>query len=270
MKIIIFLSLIYLSFSCIGLLSAFILLPKAVKIIKQISENYSSKFKTTFKDGPIYSGNATVYAGLTTGGNCLFPKEEYYDGMYAAINSYQYNADSGCGLCALVVSPSNPQKAIRVRIIDECPDCEHGSLELSDKAFKELTGMDNPTPVEVTWALIPCDIDVEDFPALVEKGSKIKFQFKTRSTPWFYQLKIFNTVYPVTKVEANIKGLWIPLIRKSSNYWSGSSIGASAGLEFRVTLADSTVVIAKNVTLTVAKEDDDSDFSTGDQTIEEN
>ena len=64
-------------------------------ISELISAN-TAKFQNIFKDGPIYSGEGTAYGSATNGGNCLFPKKEYYkDMMYAAINKDQFINDLG-------------------------------------------------------------------------------------------------------------------------------------------------------------------------------
>lgn len=267
-KIFTFLSLFGLILSGTGDISVFDDYPEAKEIALRYSQYYENKFTKIFKDGPIFTGDGTAYGSATNGGNCLFPKEEYYkDMMYAAINYQQYNSDFGCGACALVVSTSNPYKAIRVRVLDQCPECAHGSLDLSDKAFKALTNT-NPTRVKIAWALVPCDADIPDYPALVEKDSPIKFQFKTGSTQWWFQVQIFNTKYPVATVEMKVDGNYIQLSREAHNYWAKPSADVGAGpYTFRVTLADNTVIEAENVTMAVPGDDEGDAFSTGSQIV---
>jgi expansin (peptidoglycan-binding protein) len=267
-KIFALLSIFGLILSGTGDISAFDNFPEAQDIIEQYTQHYSSKFTKIFKDGPIYTGEATSYGSLTSGGNCLFPKEEFYnDMMYAAINQQQYMDDLGCGLCALVVSTSNPYKAIRVRVLDRCPECAHGDLDLSDKAFKDLTD-EEPTRVQIAWAPIPCDIDIPDYPALVEPDSPIKFQFKIGSSQWWFQVQIFNTRYPVATVEMKVDGNYIELSREEHNYWAKPSANVGAGpYTFRVTLADNTVIEAENVTMAVPDDDEGDTFSTGSQVV---
>ena len=73
-----------------GDISTFNPYPQVKAIVNEYATNYDSKFTHTFIDGPIYSGEATAYGSLTSGGNCLFPSVEYYnDMMYAAINGPQ-------------------------------------------------------------------------------------------------------------------------------------------------------------------------------------
>jgi len=64
--------------------------------ISELINANKANFQTIFKDGPIYSGEGTAYGAATNGGNCLFPKDEYYkDMMYAALNRDQYLNDLG-------------------------------------------------------------------------------------------------------------------------------------------------------------------------------
>ena len=275
MKIQIFLilTIINLISSSTGDISHFDEYPELQKIILKYSSEYESKFKTILKDGPIYSGDGTAYGNIKSGGNCLFPKGEYYeDMMFAALNHDQYFDDMGCGLCALVVSTSHPYKPIRIRVIDQCPECEHGSLDFSDIAFKALTNMD-PARVKITWALIPCDIEVPNYPALIEKDSEIKFKFKHGSTQYWFQVQVYNTVYPVSALELEINGEFTQLQWQYYNYWERpGENGKDAGqgpYNFRVTLADSTVILCEGVEMVVPEDDEDSDFSAGKQSIVE-
>jgi len=230
--------------------------PGIIELIEANTVDYAKNFIHTFTDGPIYSGN------------CLFPKEEYYeDMMYAALNNEQYNEDLGCGLCAVVVSTSNPYKAIRIRVIDQCPECEHGSLDFSDIAFKALSNK-SPDRIKITWALIPCDVDVNEFPALVPKDAELKFQFKTGSTEFWGEVEVYNSLYPVVKVDFLQNGEYVSLYRRAYNYWALQSGGFGSGpYTFRVTLADNTIIEAKNVEMVIPSSDEGDEYSSGTQTI---
>ena len=262
-QVFILLTAISLIFAAVGDISAFDDYPEIQNIIKTYSKNYKSKFTKIFTDGPIYSGDGTAYGSPTNGGNCLFPKDEYYkDMMLAAINHDQYIDDLGCGLCAVVVSTSNPFKPIRVRVLDQCPECAHGSLDFSDKAFKALTNMD-PARVKITWALIPCDVEIADYPPLVTNPN-IKFQFKTGSSQWWFQVQVFNTRYPVAEVEMEVNGQYVSLNRAVHNYWVKPDGDVGSGpYTFTVTLADSSVYVAQNVEMAVPDDDEGDTFSTG-------
>jgi len=242
---------------------------KIKNIIENISKDYKYHFNSIFKDGPIYSGEGTAYGSSTNGGSCMFPAKEFYDDMmYAALNNEQYINDLGCGACAVVVSTSNPYKPIRVRIIDRCPECKHGDLDFSDKAYKALTN-ESPGRVKITWSLIPCDISIASYPALVKSDSKIKFKFKTGSTSYWTEIQIYNTRYPVAKCFVKIKNKYIPLKRRDHNYWyreDNSSMGSDP-FTFRVELADGSIIDATDVKLKVPDNDEDGVYSSGKQTV---
>ena len=268
MRTLIFLAAISLIFAAVGDIEAFKKFPTVYNLVKDLKSKHSSKFTKIFKDGPVYTGDATAYGSSTNGGNCLFPKKEFYkDMMYAAINRQQYFDDLGCGMCGVAVLTKNPVKPIRFRILDQCPECAHGSLDFSDKAYYELTGQ-SPGRVSVTWAIIPCDVDINEYPALVEPHSDIKFQFKTGSTQWWFQVQIFNTRYPVAAVEVKVNGSFVQLSREQHNYWTKGGLMLGNGpYTFRVTLADSSVIVADGVAMAVPGDDEGDDFSSGTQKV---
>ncbi|KAG4100514.1 hypothetical protein H8356DRAFT_987191 [Neocallimastix lanati (nom. inval.)] len=239
------------------------------KDIEDNINNYSYNFYSIFKDGPIYTGDATAYGMATSGGNCLFPKDEFYqDMMYAALNSKQYLSDLGCGTCAVVVSTEQPYKPIRVRVIDRCPECKHGDLDLSNKAYKALTN-EEPGRRKITWALIPCDIDIAGFKALVKPNSDIKFQFKSGSSASWTEVKVYNTRYPVAKMEVKVKDKYVRMTRRDYNYWyRKGELGLGDGpFDFRVVLADGSTIDATGVEMKVQENDEDSIYSTGKQKV---
>ena len=251
-----------------GDISSFANYPGAIELIEKYTANYSSKFQNFFKDGPIYSGDGTAYGNATSGGNCMFPKEEYYkDMMFAALNHDQYIDDLGCGLCALVVCDSNPHKLIRIRILDQCPECEHGSLDFSDIAFYELTNM-HPARVKITWALIPCDVGYGEYPALMESKPPVKFKFKTGSTKYWSEVQAYNTLYPVVGLEFELDDKWQKLYRRDYNYWASRENNLGPGpFNFRVTLASGTVILCEGVGMIVPSDDEIDLYDTGVQTV---
>jgi len=253
----------------VGSIDDFTPYPDVKKVVEANIKDYNYNFYSIFKDGPIYTGEATAYGMETTGGNCSFPKDEYYqDMMYAALNSKQYINDLGCGMCAVVVSTEAPYKPIRVRVIDKCPECKHGDLDLSDKAYKALTNKD-PGRKKITWALIPCDVDIAGYPALVKPGSDVKFQFKSGSSASWTEIKVYNTRYPVSKLEVKVKDKYVRLTRRNYNYWyrKGEPGLGNGPFDFRVVLADGSFIDVKGVEMKVQKSDEDSIFSTGKQSV---
>ena len=99
--------------------------------------------------GTIYMGQATYYNADGTGA-CGF-KATPNDLDVAALNGSQYKK-SWCGQCALVTGPKG---MVKVRIVDLCPGCAFGGLDLSQQAFEAIASL-SAGRVKITWHVIPC------------------------------------------------------------------------------------------------------------------
>jgi expansin len=99
--------------------------------------------------GVDYSGEATYYAADGTG-SCGF-KASPNDLNVAAMNKSQY-AKSWCGQCVLVTGPKG---SVKVRIVDLCPGCAHGDLDLSEEAFTSIAAL-SAGRVKITWHVVAC------------------------------------------------------------------------------------------------------------------
>ncbi|KAJ2651580.1 hypothetical protein GGH99_007646 [Coemansia sp. RSA 1285] len=102
-----------------------------------------------------FSGDGTYYTpGL---GSCGETNSD--SDMVAAINAPQYGASSGdpnsasvCGKCALV---KGDKGQVKVKIVDKCPPCKHGDLDLSTAAFKQIGNTDDGR-IPITWSFVDC------------------------------------------------------------------------------------------------------------------
>ncbi|MDB4994267.1 MAG: extracellular endoglucanase precursor [Myxococcaceae bacterium] len=99
--------------------------------------------------GPSFSGEATYYAANGTGA-CGFPASPS-DLFVAAMNKAQYSK-SVCGKC---VSVTGPKGTVKVRIVDLCPGCAFGGLDLSEQAFAKIAPL-SAGRVKITWSFVPC------------------------------------------------------------------------------------------------------------------
>jgi expansin (peptidoglycan-binding protein) len=97
----------------------------------------------------IYAGQATYYAADGTGA-CGF-KATPNDLDVAAMNGSQYKK-SWCGQCVLVTGPNG---MVKVRIVDLCPGCAYGGLDLSEQAFASIAAL-SAGRVKITWHFVPC------------------------------------------------------------------------------------------------------------------
>jgi expansin (peptidoglycan-binding protein) len=99
--------------------------------------------------GTVYAGQATYYNADGTGA-CGF-KATPNDLDVAAMNGSQYKK-SWCGQCVLVTGPKG---MVKVRIVDLCPGCAFGGLDLSEQAFGAISPL-SAGRVKITWVTVPC------------------------------------------------------------------------------------------------------------------
>ncbi|KAK4515082.1 uncharacterized protein ATC70_002692 [Mucor velutinosus] len=104
--------------------------------------------------GGKYSGDGTYYdVGL---GSC--GKTNSNSEMVAALNAPQMqnganpNHNPQCGKSIRVTNPANG-KSITVKIVDTCPPCSSGDVDLSPKAFAAIADMNlGRIPIKWDWA----------------------------------------------------------------------------------------------------------------------
>jgi hypothetical protein len=102
----------------------------------------------TTPQGPEESGEATYYdaEGL---GACGVPFPSDY--LVAAINDEQYSK-ANCGRCVAVTGPKG---TVVVRILDKCPGCDSGDLDLSVTAFSKIADK-SAGRVKISWHFVEC------------------------------------------------------------------------------------------------------------------
>ena len=160
---------------------------------------------------PAGSQEATHYvlAGLP---NCSYSPPA--DGLYVALPASEYASAAKCGGYLQV---SGPRGAVRVKVIDQCPECAAGHIDLSETAFARLaplsTGLISVSYTPVTDPALPGPLSAE-----VKQGS----------SPYWLALLIDNTGNPLASVQVKTSSGWLSLTRASYNYWIAAS-GAGPG-----------------------------------------
>ncbi|KAK9763683.1 hypothetical protein K7432_009425 [Basidiobolus ranarum] len=116
------------------------------------SSTSSSAKPTSPAGGGGYSGDGTYYSpsvGTSACGTTSADTE-----LVAAINAPQWGASANpnnspsCGKCAKVTGPNG---TVTVKIVDKCPSCAYGSLDLSPTAFSKIASLDAGR-VQITWS----------------------------------------------------------------------------------------------------------------------
>jgi len=168
------------------------------------------------------SGTATHYV-LQSLPNCSYPSPPA-DGLFVALSPGEYDNAAGCGGYLEVHGPDG---SVRVEVIDQCPGCAAGHIDLSEAAFSAIAplnaGLVNVTYQQLVNPSLPGPVSL-----LVKQGS----------SQYWLALLAMNTGNPLASVQVQSQsgGGWYNLVRASYNYWVEQS-GAGAG-PFTVRLTD--------------------------------
>jgi expansin len=180
------------------------------------------------------SGTATHYV-LTGLPNCSYPSPPA-DDLFAALSPPQYDGAAACGGYLTITGPDG---SVTVQVIDQCPDCAAGHIDLSEPAFAELAPL--------SAGLINVRYQYLADPPL---PGPITMEVKAGSSQYWLALLADNTGNPLASVQVETaSGGWISLARASYNYWIAQS-GAGAGpFTVRLTDTEGNQVTVHNVAL---------------------
>lgn len=182
---------------------------------------------TKANTNPIHHGIATYYYA-TGAGACMFDPSPS-DLQVAAMNAEEYDNAAMCGAYVNVIGP---QGAVTVRIVDRCPECHAGHLDLSQEAFAQIADLPQGR-VSITWQVVS--------PELV---GPIAYHYKDGSNQWWTAVQIRNHRNPVSRLEYQTGGQWINVPRTSYNYFVQANPGMGPGpYTFRVTDSYGNVLI---------------------------
>ncbi len=170
------------------------------------------------------SGKATFYDLGSGTGNCSFPSAPAND-LFVALGDVEYAGASACGS---YLDVTGPKGKVRVKVIDSCPPCGPGHIDLSRTAFKKIANeIDGIVPVKykrVSNPSVPGPISVR-----LKEGS---------SRYWFAAL-IDNHANPLSSVKvAGGGGAFRTAHREDYNYWLID--GGAGSAPFKIKMTDVT------------------------------
>ncbi|KAJ0398683.1 hypothetical protein P43SY_006261 [Pythium insidiosum] len=146
-----------------------------------------------------FIGEGTQYT-LTepSNGNCNFMAfPEAATRKYAALNTPQFEATKNCGRCAEVkciddrCTAEAKAKSEVVYIVDQCPGCAHGDLDLSPDVFLAVTGLKSHR-LKVQWRFVDCPVQ-----------GNVKYCLKNGSNEFWAAIQPTNVVAGIRSVEVN-------------------------------------------------------------------
>ncbi len=170
------------------------------------------------QQGGLVTGTATHYdlRGLP---NCSYPSPPA-DGLFVAMPPDEYASAAACGGYLEVHGPDG---SVRAEVIDQCPDCGPGHIDLSAAAFSAIAPL-NAGLVNVTY----------QFLASPSLPGPVSLRVKEGSSRYWLALLAMNTGNPLASVavESESGGGWSDLARASYNYWVAQSGAGPARLRY--------------------------------------
>lgn len=181
--------------------------------------------------GP-FTGEGTYY-DADGSGNCSF--EASGDLMVAAMNAADYNHAAWCGSCVAVTGPMGE---VTVRVVDQCPGCAAGDLDLSREAFAKIAAL-SAGRVPISWRPVPCDV-----------SGPIAYHFKDGSNAFWTAIQIRNHRYAISSLEAlDAAGAYTKIDRADYNYFVATKGLGPGPYTLRITDTRANVVEDTSIAL---------------------
>jgi len=165
------------------------------------------------------SGKATFYAA-TGAGNCSF--DPVSNPMVVALGPSEYKAGAACGG---YLDVTGPKGGVRVKVVDQCPECPPGHIDLSREAFAKI-GNTGDGVIPVTYRTV----------ANPGVPGPLTVRVKEGSSQYWLALRFDNHGNALTAAEIKVGNGFQRLEHTDYNYWLDQS-GAGGG-PFTVRLTD--------------------------------
>jgi expansin (peptidoglycan-binding protein) len=184
-------------------------------------------------DNELHRGEASFYGGDGSGA-CSF--EPGPDRLIAAIGRVDSPSALLCGACLHVIGPDGD---VVIRVVDGCPGCDPGDLDLSREAFARIARPEVGR-VPITWHHVPCPVT-----------GPMRFRFKDRSNASWTGVQVRNHRYAIAGFEVRGRdGTFHPVPRAAYNYFVDRTGMGAGPYQFRITDARGQVVEETSIPLT--------------------
>lgn len=180
------------------------------------------------------SGKATFYDMGGGTGNCSLPSLPS-DDLFVALGKSEYSDAAACGT---YLDVTGPKGKVRVKVVDSCPECAPGHIDLSRTAFKKIANeVDGIVPIKYRTVQNP------------PTPAAISVRMKEGSSQYWFAAVLDHHGNQLTSVKvANGNGAFRSAKRFDYNYWIIEG-GAGAG-PFKIKVSD---VYGRSATLTNIK-----------------
>ncbi|MBM2618836.1 hypothetical protein JIG36_25080 [Actinoplanes sp. LDG1-06] len=185
-------------------------------------------------------GKATYFFLEGTLGNCSFPSPPA-DDLYVALG--QHNQYSNGAACGTYIDVAGPKGKTRVKVIDSCPECPAGHLDLSLTAFKKI-GAQSAGIIPITYRTVPG----------AAVPGPISVRVKEGSSQYWLSVLIDNHSNQLSSVKVAGKGgSFKNASREDFNYWTLPSGAGNGPFKVKITDVYGNSVTVSNIKLSIGK-----------------
>ncbi|WP_240491694.1 expansin EXLX1 family cellulose-binding protein [Flavivirga aquatica] len=209
-----------------------------VNVILVFSVIFSGLYAQECND-EIHLGEGTFYGGVSgsSGGNCGLPVAAD-DFLNCALNTFDYDGSQACGACIEVTSSIN--KSVILKVVDRCPECDEGDVDIHQDAFKLI---EDPIKgrIPISWKFVPCPLKNND--------KSILINFKSGSSQYWTAIQFRNIKYAIKKLEyKQASGNWKTIDRVLFNFFIEPS-GIASPMNLRATSVLGEELVFTNVSI---------------------
>ncbi|ABX04461.1 MAG TPA: hypothetical protein DEF47_20560 [Herpetosiphon sp.] len=185
-----------------------------------VAQGSAQRMQTIADPWALRSGRATFYDPTVGMGNCSLPVPS--DMLLAAMNTTDYGLADYCGA---YVTVNGPRGSVTVKIIDRCPGCVVGGIDLSPQAFERIAALEAGN-VPITWQLISAP----------NVSGNVIYNYKEGSSQWWAGVQVRNHRNAIAKFEyRNPQGIFQNVDRVQYNYFLVPGGMGTGPFTFRLT-----------------------------------
>ncbi|EFX06552.1 extracellular cellulase [Grosmannia clavigera kw1407] len=183
-------------------------------------------------------GEATFYGGNVVGGACSLSAYTLPSSLFGtAYSGAVWDNAANCGRCVQVTGPSG--SSIKAMIVDECPECAEGHLDLFQNAFAELADISKGV-ISTSYSFVECGI-----------SSPIVLHSKSGTSAYWFSMQVINANEGVAKFEVSTDGgsTWQSTTRSDYNFFENASGFGTSTVDVRITSTSGTTIEVSSVSV---------------------
>jgi expansin (peptidoglycan-binding protein) len=184
----------------------------------------------------VTQGRAVFYNQGNGQGSCSFGLLPP-GGRYVSLGAQQYAGGAACGS---YLSISGPAGTVLAEVVDNCPGCTSGGIDMSEAAFSKIANPSDGT------ALVSYRVARD--PRL---PGPLAFRVGMSATGGWLAIQVLNQGNPLASVEVRQAGhpRWQPLALSPDDYWVAATGAGPGPFQVRITDAFGHRVVAAGIRL---------------------